>query len=196
MSNQCSTKQDWVGTWVTSYYAGYWKIVDVKPKYAFEAYTVNGNSVHKGDFIGYWAILKKAFNAKNRFSLGEAYCDLSLCKPISAVDRDRMETFFMQNPDMYQNFERYELRLKPMLNPIWLSIPENRVEEVIGIVQSVPRFFTLSEIEKRIEGFQQMIAKPPCSHVMHLLFFPWEQDEQHNMLFRSAQLIALYQKTS
>ena len=47
-----------VGAWVTQYSAGYWQIVDLKPKYAEE----DRAGKRKGDLIGQWALLKKGYH--------------------------------------------------------------------------------------------------------------------------------------
>ena len=68
-----------VGAWVTQYSAGYWQIVELKPKYAEE----DRAGRRKGDLIGQWALLKKGFTPKMKLRLDCETVDASWCKPIN-----------------------------------------------------------------------------------------------------------------
>ena len=50
-----------IGDWVTQYSSGYWKVLNILPKYADSDYSYNGNMWQKGDRLGDWVILKKGF---------------------------------------------------------------------------------------------------------------------------------------
>ena len=49
------------GDYVSSYSAGYWQIIDIKPKIATEDYKGENVKWKKGQVIGQWVILKKCF---------------------------------------------------------------------------------------------------------------------------------------
>ena len=54
-----------IGDWVKQYCAGYWQIIDIKPKYAEEDVDNENLKCKKGDLIGSWALMKKRFYAQN-----------------------------------------------------------------------------------------------------------------------------------
>ena len=53
-----------IGDWVTQYSAGYWKVINIIPKYADEDCSYDGRSWKKGDRLGEWVILKKDLHLK------------------------------------------------------------------------------------------------------------------------------------
>ena len=66
-----------VGDWVIQYSAGYWKITKILPKYADFDYDSQHIHWKKGDLIGHWAIVKKAFTPKMKPSVRCECVDLS-----------------------------------------------------------------------------------------------------------------------
>ena len=53
-----------IGDWVTQYSVGYWQVVDIKAKYAEEDSGYGKQFWKKGEQIGKWVFLKKAFTPK------------------------------------------------------------------------------------------------------------------------------------
>ena len=51
-----------IGMWVTQYRAGFWQIVDLKPKYAEKG----DPGYEKGKQIGYWALKKRIYVFQRR----------------------------------------------------------------------------------------------------------------------------------
>lgn len=58
-----------IGSWYTGYNAGFWQLMEVIPKYASFDYLDENTKWNKGDLIGQWCILKKAFTPKLKKSL-------------------------------------------------------------------------------------------------------------------------------
>ena len=54
-----------IGMWVTQYSAGFWQIIDLKPKYAEKGMP----GYEKGKQIGQWALMKKGFTPKMKFRI-------------------------------------------------------------------------------------------------------------------------------
>ena len=50
-----------IGDFVTAYGTGYWQLIDIKPKIAFDDYDSEDLKWKKGDILGKWVILKKVF---------------------------------------------------------------------------------------------------------------------------------------
>ncbi len=76
-----------IGNWYTQYSAGYWQLIDIKPFYAFDDYTGEKVSWKKGDRIGDFAIVKKAFTPKMKKSVRVEYVNAEWLTdaPASAV---------------------------------------------------------------------------------------------------------------
>ena len=53
-----------VGEWYTGYSAGFWQLIQIYPKYASFDYEGEKARWKKGDLIGQWCIVKKAFTPK------------------------------------------------------------------------------------------------------------------------------------
>ena len=90
-----------VGAWVTQYSAGYWQIVDLKPKYAEE----DRAGKRKGDLIGQWALLKKGFTPKMKFRMDCETVDASWCKPINDEQMQAITQHFESHAEDHRRFE-------------------------------------------------------------------------------------------
>ena len=82
-----------IGNWYTQYSAGYWQLIDLKPKIAFDNYTGEEISWKKGNLIGYWAIMRKAFTPKMKKQIRVEFTDAASLKSVS----DETETQIQQN---------------------------------------------------------------------------------------------------
>ena len=58
-----------IGDWVTQYSVGYWQVVDIKAKYAEEDSGYGKQFWKKGEQIGKWVFLKKAFTPKMKIQI-------------------------------------------------------------------------------------------------------------------------------
>ena len=58
-----------IGDWVTQYSAGYWQVVDIRDKYAEEDSVTGEHLWKKGEKIGKWIFLKKAFTPKMKLRI-------------------------------------------------------------------------------------------------------------------------------
>ena len=58
-------------------------MIDLKPKIAFDNYTGEEISWKKGDLIGYWAIMRKAFTPKMKKQIRVEFTDAASLKSVS-----------------------------------------------------------------------------------------------------------------
>ena len=58
-----------IGDWVTQYSAGYWQVVGIRDKYAEEDNVTGEHLWKKGEKIGKWIFLKKAFTPKMKLRI-------------------------------------------------------------------------------------------------------------------------------
>ena len=72
-----------VGEWYTCYSAGFWQLIQIYPKYASFDYEGEKARWKKGDLIGQWCIVKKAFTPKMKKSLRVEFTDSAWLKPVS-----------------------------------------------------------------------------------------------------------------
>ncbi|MBR4132024.1 MAG: hypothetical protein IKT99_03520 [Oscillospiraceae bacterium] len=63
-NNGINNKDLQVGEWYTCYSAGFWQLIQTFPKYATFDYVGENAKWKKGDLIGQWCIVKKAFTPK------------------------------------------------------------------------------------------------------------------------------------
>lgn len=69
-----------IGDWVTQYSVGYWQVVDIKAKYAEEDSGYGKQFWKKGEQIGKWVFLKKAFTPKMKIQIRSECVDGEWCK--------------------------------------------------------------------------------------------------------------------
>lgn len=72
-----------IGDWVTQYSVGYWQVVDIKAKYAEEDSGYGKQFWKKGEQIGKWVFLKKAFTPKMKIQIRSECVDGEWCKIVT-----------------------------------------------------------------------------------------------------------------
>lgn len=174
-----------VGSWVTSYNAGYWQISAIFPKYADQDYQTKSFSCKKGDRLRDWVILKKGFTTKLKFRLGSDYSDSYWIKPVGKEVLDKINLFFQENPQKYQQFLDYEVAIPPEREGVWINIPSEEIQDLKESLKKLPNRFTKNDLSAVIRncGLHCEISKPPADYVIWLSCFYWELSEAHEQLF-------------
>ena len=93
-----------IGNWYTQYRAGYWQLIDLKPRIAFDNYTGEEISWKKGDLIGYWAIMRKAFTPKMKKQIRVEFTDAASLKSVSDETETQIQTELNNDPDFLRSF--------------------------------------------------------------------------------------------
>lgn len=177
-----------VGDWVTQYSAGFWQVVAVYPKYADDDYVGEKVSRKKGDRLGDWAVLKKGLTPKMKFSNLCECVDAQWCKKVSQDQLAAITAVFQENPKGKQKFEQAPDRPQPYVSALWLDLPEDRVEEFSSLLETLPERFTEEQFRAHTADFKQYERRSSGSYILYLLSYPWEMDEQCNMLHHGPQL--------
>ena len=177
-----------IGDFVTGYGSGYWQLIDIKPKIADEDY--NSENVHwkKGDVIGKWVILKKCFTAKMKPRIDFSYEDSAWLKPVSDEIRMEIETYFEENPKYKQKFDQAEVKLKPMILNFWMRLPEDQEKDFRRILANLPDTYTEDTFWNLAKDYKKYISKPPAEYLLHLFAYPWDLDENANLICTACEL--------
>lgn len=186
-----------IGDWVTQYAAGYWQIVDIKPKYADEDYEGEKISWKKGDRIGEWCIMKKVFTPKMKFRLEMGCSDSTWCKKITENTRTEIQSYFEKNPSDWERFLHTPIKMRPAVSNLWLNMDEENAEKVENILKSLPVSFTREDLFTIFdqENVSFGMGRPPAAYLLNLFFYLYEIDDKGEMHFRKAELIAPTEKT-
>ena len=143
-----------IGDFVTAYSSGYWQLIDIKPKVATEDYSCENIHWRKGDLLGEWVILKKAFTPTMKPRIDFSYVDASWLKPVSPEELTEIQDYFTENPDYKCKFESAAIKLRPMITNCWINLSENEVAELRALVDKLPTRFTIEEFWKKAKKFK------------------------------------------
>ena len=122
-----------IGDWVTQYSAGYWKVLNILPKYADSDYSYNGNMWQKGDRLGDWVIQKKGFTPKLRPSNACDCVDAQWCKAVTTDTLEAIKAAFRENPKARQKFDLSPDMPTPAIASTWpyklecVAVPQVRL---------------------------------------------------------------------
>lgn len=177
-----------VGDWVTQYSAGFWQVDAVYPKFADDDYEGEKVSWKKGDRLGDWAVLKKGFTPKMKFSNLCECVDAQWCKKVSEEQLAAIQAAFGAKPKAKQKFDQAANMPQPYVASLWLDLPEERVDEYMELLASLPERFTDIEFRERTADFKQYEHNPPAAYILYLFSYPWEMDGEHNMLHFGPEL--------
>ena len=174
-----------VGSWVTGYSAGYWQVSAIFPKYADRDYQTESFSCKRGDRLRDWVILKKGFTPKLKFRLGSDYSDSYWIKPVGNEVLDKINLFFQENPQKYQQFLDYEVSIPPQRESVWINIPSEEIQKLKEFLKMLPNRFTKNDLYAVICscGLHCELSKPPADYVIWLSCFYWELSEAHEQLY-------------
>ena len=177
-----------IGDWVTQYSKGYWQVVDIKLKYATEDYKGENGAWNKGDFLGYWIILKKAFTPKMKPNIACECVNSYWCEKVSNEERILIENYFVENPDFKIKFNSRENIPNPTIVNCWLTIPEDKVDEFKELLKSLPPKYTEKEFRDMAKEYKSYVSGPPSTHILNFSHYYWELDENYDMILFNAQL--------
>ena len=178
-----------IGDWVTQYSAGYWMVVNIFPKYADEDYSYNGKSWKKGDRLGEWVVLKKAFTAKMKPSGACEFVDVQWCKPVSNDIVQSIEAAFAENPKAKMKFENAPNMPKPSVANAWMALTDEQAELFSKHIKNLPDRFTVEQFWSWSASYRQYIVDPSkATHILYLFSYLWEIDENFEPLHFSPEL--------
>lgn len=181
-----------VGEWVTQYSAGFWQIVDLKPKYA----EVDGTNHKKGDPIGQWALLKKGFTPKMKLRLDCEVVDSFWCKPITEDQRKMISKYFDDHPADLKRFTESPYFDRPAITTCWLQLSAEEAVRFQKAIASFPDRFSWNEVELILmaAGLSSVFTKPPANFVFQCKQTLWEYNGEHEALFHEPTLSSLEDK--
>ena len=180
-----------IGDFVTTCEAGYWQLIDIKPKIADEDYSYGRTQWKKGDVIGQWAILKKAFTPKMKPKIAFSYLDSSWLQPVSADVLAEIQQYFTDNPDYKSKFDNTPVKLNKMITNCWINLSEDEVNQLTALVSDLPAYFTMDDFWDKAEDFEKNIVRPPSNHLINFLTYPWDMDKDANLLYSGYKIVKL-----
>ena len=176
-----------IGEFYTSYSAGYWQLVDLKPKivYRSEIAYEDGTSISQkaGEVYGQWAILKKAFTPKMKPRIDFVFEDSSWLRPVSDEVQAEIDQYFAENPAYQKKFDTAPIKLRPMITNCWISVPSEKENEFIEFLKSLPAEFTEKEFGKLAASYAPYIDLPPSTHLLNLLSYPWNTNKEAELMY-------------
>lgn len=178
-----------LGDWVTQYSAGYWQVVDIKPKYADETRNDAYAKYKKGEIIGQYAVVKKGFTPKMKFKADVECVDIQWCNPVSDNVITEIERYFAENPKHKEKFDNLEIKLPPMVNTLWIELDGASLERLDNLLANLPPKFTFDEFYKMLTDnrLAQYITEPPANCCLRLMtYIPWDVDEHGDLLYSVA----------
>ena len=177
-----------VGDWVTQYSVGYWQVVDIKAKYAEEDGDYGKQFWKKGEQIGKWVFLKKAFTPKMKLQIRCECVDEEWCKTVSIERKNEIEKYFKEHPKDWKRFLSAPVVIKPTIEPIWLNLSNEEAIKLEKLLTELPKPFTANMLRKLFDQNSIQVTLPPTSHILYLFCNLWEMDEKYNLLYFAAEL--------
>ena len=164
-----------IGSWVTQYSAGYWKVVNIFPKYADEDYSYEGKSWKKGDRLGEWVILKKGFTNKMKPSNACEFVDSQWCKPVSNDVIEAIEAEFEKNPKAKQKFDNAPDMPNPSVASAWLKLSDEQADSFVEVISNIPDKFTMEQFWMFADNYRQYVVDPAnATYILHMYSYLWE----------------------
>lgn len=183
-----------IGDFITQYAKGYWQIVDIKPKYASENRNDDPNGKFgewkKGQCIGNWILMKKAFTPTMKFRLESDFCDSYWCKPVSPETKAEIDRYFAENPANFDKFNSYVFNPNPAISTIWLRLEDDEPEKLQNVINFISNKFTMQELMKLLKkrGLGHCIGNPPANYILSCGAYLWDLDKNFNQLYSSIEL--------
>lgn len=178
-----------IGSWVTQYSAGYWKVVNIFPKYADEDYNYGGKSWKKGDRLGEWVILKKGFTNKMKPSNACEFVDSQWCKPVSNDIVQAIEAEFSKNPKAKQKFDNAPDTPNPSVANLWLKLSDEQAQALSKLLSALPERFTKAEFLGYMKSYKECTADPSeATHIVNTLSYLWEINDNFEPLNFRAEI--------
>lgn len=183
-----------VGDWVTQYSVGYWQVVDIRTKYAEEDGGYGKRFWKKGEQIGRWVFLKKAFTSKMKLQIRCECVDGEWCKPVSIEKKSEIEKYFKEHPEDWKRFCSTSVVIKPTIEPIWLNLSNEEAIKLEKLLIELPKPFTANMLRKLFDQNGIQVTLPPTSHILYIFCNLWEMDEEYNLLYFATDLKKVEEK--
>ena len=178
-----------IGDFVTSYGSGYWQLIDIKPKIATEDYTGETEKWKKGDVIGQWVILKKAFTSKMKPRIDFSYEDSSWLRPVSEDVLKEINQYFAEHPDYKAKFDNADVILRPMITNCWFDLPGEKEDEFRACLGKLPSKYTMDEFWKVAKKYKEYATNPPAKYLLNFSTYPWELDRKANLVYSKVEMV-------
>ncbi len=176
------------GDFVTTCSAGYWQLLELKPKLATEDYRGETVRWKKGQQLGQWAIVKKAFTPKMKPKIEFEYVDASWLRPVSGEVLTAIHQYFQENPAWQAKYDGAEVKLRPAITNCWLNLPPEGEAAFRRAMDDLPARYTMDAFWKVCKPFQKYIAAAPGSYLLNFLAYPWDVDKKCNQVYSGCEL--------
>lgn len=182
-----------IGNWYTQYSAGYWQLIDIKPKYATSDYHSAWVSQKKGERLGSFVILKKAFTPKMKKSLRCECVDSAHLKPVSEAVLAEINARFEQDPSYYQRFLASSNEPGMYAANICLKLSSPEEEALRTKLAQLPATFTDTQLESiaELSRYEKVGSAAFATHILYVWCNPWEITEDFDQLHRKPELVRL-----
>lgn len=171
-----------VGDWVTQYTPGYWQVTAIFAKYAEEDADFNGVSHKKGDRIGEWVVLKKAFTQTMKPSYQCECVDSRWCRPVSERATAAIDAAFAENPSAKEKFRTYTNMPQPTAVNFWMTLSTEQAEELQSLLAGLPSRFAVAQLWETARRYRKYVSKPPAPYLLQVFGYPWEVDDNGDMV--------------
>lgn len=182
-----------IGNWYTQCSAGYWQLIAIKPKYAASDYQSVWTSQKKGERLGSFVILKKAFTPKMKKSLRCECVDSAHLKPVSDSVLEEINARFEQDPVYYRKYLASSNEPGMYVANICLKLTSDEEEALRVKLAQLPETFTDTQLESIAELSRNKKVSSAASgtHILYEWCNPWEITEGFDQLYRKAELVRL-----
>lgn len=177
-----------IGSWYTGYSAGFWQLIEIIPKYASFDYSGEGAKWNKGNLIGQWCILKKAFTSKMKKSLRVEFSDSAWLKPVSDETACLIEKLFRDDPAYKTKFELYSNTPPPLITNQWLTLSDSEEAALLRRIGLLPSRFTMEQFVSVTHIPKHCFCKPPASHLLSFCGYPWELTDGFDEIYFKADV--------
>ena len=134
-----------IGNWYTGYSAGFWQLIQTFPKYASFDYEGENAKWKKGDLIGRWCIVKKAFTPKMKKSLRVEFTDSAWLKPASEEAVCQINQLFQDSPEYKKRFDLFDNTPAPMITNHFVSLTDSEEADLIPKMRLLPSPFSTDQ---------------------------------------------------
>ena len=181
-----------IGMWVTQYSAGFWQIIDLKPKYAEK----DMPGYEKGKQIGQWALMKKGFTPKMKFRIDSDTTDAEWCKSVSEAQLAQIQQYFEEHPKDAQRFQQAPFVDRPAVSTGWLRLTPEQAIQFRQAIAELPPCFTKAQ-SREIFARRDLLScfgPPPGNYAFQCRHTLWEFDEEDNAIYKEPALVPVPQE--
>ena len=117
-----------------------------------------------------------------------SYEDFTWIKPVSSDILTEIEAYFAAHPEYKEKFDNTPMKLLPMVTNCWIDLSEKEEKELQNLLDRLPHQFTIDEFWKKAKKLKSGISKPPTSHLLNFMAYPWDVDKKANQLYYRIEL--------